>query len=318
MVKCRFLGEFTLFMISTLIQMAGLISCGIVWRQIRPGGLDAGETRRVLTTVVYYLLLPAMVVLVLVEADIGISSLQFTLLGVSCVLFGMAVTWLVGKLFNIRNVRLGALILAASFPNVTYLGLPVLEQTFGSWARSIAIQLDLFAAGPLLFTLGIIIAAHYGTDSANKKRSVLSSLNAPPFWAAAIAVLLNVNQVVIPESLLGILSRLSDAVVPLMLFSLGLALNWQVVKWHNVPFVIPVIIIKLFLMPLFAVGLISFLNIAAAHQTPAIMEMAMPSMVLGLVFCDRYRLDTSLYAMAVTVTTVLSLFTLPFWYRVSV
>jgi predicted permease len=46
----------------------------------------------------------------------------------------------------------------------------------------------------------------------------------------------------------------------------------------------------------------------------AILEMAMPSMVLGIVFCDRYQLDTSLYAMAVTVTTVLSLFTLPFWY----
>ena len=35
------------------------------------------------------------------------------------------------------------MILAAGFPNVTYLGLPVLEQTFGSWARSVVIQIDL-------------------------------------------------------------------------------------------------------------------------------------------------------------------------------
>jgi predicted permease len=40
----------------------------------------------------------------------------------------------------------------------------------------------------------------------------------------------------------------------------------------------------------------------------------MPSMVLGIVFCDRYGLDTALYAAAVTVTTALSLITLPFWY----
>jgi len=45
--------------------------------------------------------------------------------------------------------------------------------------------------------------------------------------------------------------------------------------------------------------------------------MAMPCMVLGIVFCDRYQLDGSLYAMAVTVTTLLSLVTLPFWYQIA-
>jgi predicted permease len=40
----------------------------------------------------------------------------------------------------------------------------------------------------------------------------------------------------------------------------------------------------------------------------------MPSMVLGIVICDRYRLDTALYAMVVTLTTALSLVTLPAWF----
>ncbi len=60
------------------------------------------------------------------------------------------------------------MILAAAFPNVTYLGLPVLEQTFGSWARSVVIQIDLFATAPLLFTVGIMIVRHYGEDSDRK------------------------------------------------------------------------------------------------------------------------------------------------------
>ena len=45
------------------------------------------------------------------------------------------------------------------------------------------------------------------------------------------------------------------------------------------------------------------------------MESAMPSMVFGIVFCDRYNLDVSLYATAATVTTMLSLLTLPAWYQ---
>ena len=44
------------------------------------------------------------------------------------------------------------------------------------------------------------------------------------------------------------------------------------------------------------------------------MEAAMPSMVIGVVICDRYGLDTSVYAAAVTVSTLLSLITLPMWY----
>jgi len=37
-------------------------------------------------------------------------------------------------------------------------------------------------------------------------------------------------------------------------------------------------------------------------------------MVLGLVICDQFNLDTALYAVTVTVTTALSLLTLPLWY----
>ena len=40
----------------------------------------------------------------------------------------------------------------------------------------------------------------------------------------------------------------------------------------------------------------------------------MPSMVLGIVLCERYGLDTVRYAQAVTVTTLISMLTLPAWF----
>jgi len=56
--------------------------------------------------------------------------------------------------------------------------------------------------------------------------------------------------------------------------------------------------------------------LANPQRAAALLDMAMPSMVLGVVLCDRYRLDSSLYAAAVTVTTGLSLLSLPFWFGV--
>jgi predicted permease len=305
-----------LLMNSTLIQMTLLIACGVSWRILKPAGIRAKYVRHVLTTVVYYLLLPAMILDVLWTADIGLHTFHFTLLGVSSILFAIGISWLVGTLFKFNGKRLGAMILAAAFPNVTYLGLPVLEQTFGDWARSVVIQMDLFAASPVLFTIGIMIARHYGDDPAEKPKSALSFFNAPPFWAAAIAVILNLNGLVAPVWFTGVLQKLSATVVPLMLFSLGLALNWKAVTFRNIPYVTPVILIKMLLMPIFAIALAGYLPIEGKYKAAAVLDLAMPSMVLGIVFCDRYRLDSALYAMTVTLTTALSLITLPFWHGV--
>ncbi len=299
-----------------LIQMTMLMACGTAWRYAKPAGLSAEQTRLVLTTLVYYLLLPAMVLEVLWVADIGWHSFQYTLLGIACVFLAMLCIWGVGALFKFEDRRLGAMILAAAFPNVTYLGLPVLEQTFGSWARSVVIQMDLFAVTPFLFTVGIMVARHYGEASLEKPRPVWLFFNAPPFWAAAVAVLLNINGCVPPVWLLGVLQKLSLAVVPLMLFSLGLALSWKAISLRNIPYVTPVIIIKLLLMPVFGITLVQFLPIAGDYSVAAVLDLSMPSMVLGIVICDRFRLDSALYAMAVTVTTAISLITLPFWHGV--
>jgi predicted permease len=289
--------------------------CGAGWRFAKPAGLTAEQTRQVLTTVVYYLLLPAMVLEVLWSADIGLHSFQYTLLGVGSIVFAMLCLWLIGALFKFEDRRLGSMILAGAFPNVTYLGLPVLEQTFGHWSRSVVIQMDLFATTPLLFTAGVMVARHYGEEAAEKPKSLWLFFNAPPFWAAAVAVMLNLNGLVAPVWFSGVLQKLSASVVPLMLFSLGLALSWKAVTVRNIPYVIPVIAIKMALMPLFAMLLVRQLPIAFEYQAAAVLDLSMPSMLLGIVFCDRYRLDSSLYAMAVTLTTAISLITLPFWHR---
>lgn len=288
--------------------------CGAGWRFAKPAGLSAEQTRQVLTTVVYYLLLPAMVLEVLWSADIGLHSFQYTLLGVGSIVFAMCCIWVVGALFRFEDRRMGAMILAAAFPNVTYLGLPVLEQTFGSWARSVVIQMDFFAVTPLLFTVGVMVARHYGEESSEKPKSLWLFFNTPPCWAAIVAVILNIFGFIAPVWFSGVLQKLSAAVVPLMLFSLGLALSWKAVTVRNIPYVIPVMVIKMALMPLFAMILVGFLPIVGEFRAAAVLDLSMPSMLLGIVFCDRYKLDSSLYAMAVTVTTAISLITLPFWH----
>lgn len=301
---------------TTLIQMTVLMLCGAGWRLFPQRGLSADQTRLALTSVVYYVFLPAMVLEVLWQADIGRQSFQYSALGCSTMVAGVALAWLVAKAGKFKRPQTGAMILAAAFPNVTYLGLPVLEQTLGPWTRSVVIQLDLFAAAPMVFTLGIGLARHYGSGGDEKPKSLFGFFNAPPFWAAFLAVALNLNQIAQPDWLAGLLQKMSAAVAPLMIFSLGLALSWRVVRLRTLPYVAPVVALKLLLLPWLAWHSADWLQLQGQYKAAAVLDLAMPSMVLGVVLCDRYRLDSALYATAVTVTTGLSLLSLPFWYEI--
>ncbi len=303
-------------MIEVLLQMGALIICGIVWRRVRPGKLEPMATRKVLTSLVYYLLLPALVLSVLWRADLGTGSLMIAGAAAVAVVIGMLVSLLICRACKTGSAQAGALILAATFPNATYLGLPVLEATFGPWARSIAIQYDLFACTPLLFTLGIWVAARLGTGDSSEPRGFAALLRIPALWAAMAAITLNVLAVPMPEVIKGFLQLLERGVVPLMLFSLGLSLEWRQSGWRVLPMVAPVVLIRMFVVPaLVLAGLVMLgADMSGEVRAAIIMESAMPCMVLGLVICDQFNLDTALYAVAVTVTTALSLVTLPLWY----
>jgi predicted permease len=301
-------------MLEVLIQMGGLILCGIVWRVLRPAGLEPVQTRRVLTSVVYYLLLPALVLSVLWQAELDSTTWLIALSATFTILCGLLLSSLFCRVCTTPPAISGAVILAATFPNVTYLGLPVLEATFGPWARSVAIQFDLFACTPLLFTVGVLIAARHSATQTGTSGMTRELLRIPALWAGIAAVTLNLLGIGMPSVLAGFLELLERGVVPLMLFSLGLSLQWDRAQWQTLPTVVPVLLVRLLLVPAITSLFASTVGLSGDWYAAVVMEAAMPSMVLGIVFCDRYNLDVSLYATAVTVTTVCSMATLPLWY----
>jgi predicted permease len=305
-------------MFEVLVQMTGLIVCGIAWRVFKPAGLEPAQTRKVLTSLVYYLLLPALVLSVLWKAELGNTTLLIALSAAFAVAVGMGLSILSCRACKSSPPVAGAVILAATFPNATYLGLPVLEAAFGPWARGVAIQYDLFACTPLLFTLGILVASRYGNTAEMARNMAGELLRIPALLAAVLAVLLNIMEVPSHAVLDGLLGLLERGVVPLMLFSLGLSLEWNRAHWQTLPSVIPVVLLRLFIVPAIILLFASVIGLTGEWKAAVVLETAMPSMVLGIVFCDRYNLDVSIYAAAVTITTVLSLLTLPMWYQLLV
>ncbi|MDH4228248.1 MAG: AEC family transporter [Nitrospirota bacterium] len=299
-------------MIDVLIQMTALIALGAVWRHLRPLGLEADATRRAVTGVVYVLFLPALVLAVLWTAPLGLDALRTAVTAAVGVAGGMLLGWGASRATGLDRAATGAMILACGYPNTTYLGLPVLEATFGPWARGVAIQYDLFACTPLLLTVGILIARSHGEGEFEPPLKAL--LSVPPLWAAILGVGLNLAGVTCPVWLHGLLALMAAGVVPLMLFSLGLGLAFGALSARRLPRLAPVAVIQLALVPLLVWGVGKAVGLHGQSLSAVVLEGAMPSMVLGVVICDRFRLDTGLYAAAVALTTALSVGTLPLWF----
>jgi len=288
-----------------------LILCGAAWRLLRPAGLDGDQTRRVLTAVVYYLFLPALILKLMSRFQPGVESLRISLYGAAVMGLGglMSLAFLAWRRVPPRQA--GAFWLAVSFPNVTFLGLPVLLEIFGDWAALLVIQLDMFAFTPLVLTVGIFAARAFGGGGHGNHFATL--LRVPPLWAAAVAIGMSVAGWRWPPWALEFLNLLARGVTPLMLLSLGLALDWRALSWRLWPSIIPVVLFKLVLMPLFGWWLAYHLGFAGDRAVALVLEAGMPSMLFGVVLCDRYGLDSRLYAVLVTVTTLLSIVTLPLW-----
>lgn len=301
-------------MIIALIQMSLLIACGTFWKSHAPDHIATHAHRRALTDLVFYILLPALVLDVIWKTPLDSTSLKISLLAISGLAIGLIVMWVVTRVIAVTNKQIGALLLAASFPNATYLGLPVLDQVIGSHSRATVLQYDLFACTPILLSVGVLIAQYY--SSANTKVNPLRELiKVPPLWAITLGIALNLSGIEQPQILGSSLSLLAGGVVPLMLIVLGMSIRWHSLRLKFLKLLLPVVLISLVVIPFAVFNMSHLIGMTAESSIIVSLVAGMPTMVFGIVICERYQLDSELYAAGVTLTTLCSLITLPLWFQ---
>lgn len=300
-------------MLSVMLQMSVLIAIGIGWQRIAPKHIPVLSHRRALTDLVFYILLPALVLDVMWRAPLNIDSLKISITALSSIFVSLLLMWIIVRFLNINKAQKGALLIAATFPNSTYLGLPVTAQALGDWSQAIVLQYDLFACTPVVLTVGILIAHHFG-DSSSEIHPIRELTKVPPLWALLIACLLNLGNIPQPTAIHNALGILGGGVVPLMLIALGMSIRWDTLKLKYIPALLPVCVIALIIAPIVASTVGTALQLPPNTFMTSVILAAMPTMIFGIVLCERYQLDSGLYAAAVFLTTALSIASLTIWF----
>jgi predicted permease len=306
-------------MFQVMLQMALLIAVGVLWQRLAPQHMPALAHRRALTDLVFYILLPALVLDILWQAPFDASTISIALTALCRLAVAASCMWLtlqvLQRVMAVSRAQQGALMLAATFPNATYMGLPVTSEVLGDWTHEIVLKFDLFACTPILLSLGMLMAQSYGQPG-QQSHPIKELMRVPPLSALVLATALNLGDIPQPIMIGHALHTLAGGVVPLMLIALGMSIRWDTFKLKLIPLLLPVCVIGLLIAPLAAMYAARWLGLHDHLLTACILLAAMPTMVFGIVICERYKLDGALYAAAVFLSTLLSIASLSLWFSI--
>jgi predicted permease len=299
---------------AVLLSFALIIALGLLWRWRQPDAATVETVRASIHTLVFTICLPALCLQVLSRTPLTAGLLRVPLVAAVSIVGGMVLAMAVYGVLSRRGRvgprAAGALVLAATFGNVTYLGLPVLTERFGADGAAYAILFDLFASTPLLWLVGVGVAGHYGAGKPFALLEALRTLIAlPPIWGCAAGVVLAQGGWTLPVAVQQAIALLAAPVVPLMVFSIGLAL--QRPRWDRLLVLLPAVGIKLAVVPALAFLAGRALGLTDTLLAACTLEGAMPTMVLALIIARRFGLDEGLTALTIAVTTACSVVTLP-------
>lgn len=183
-----------------------------------PLGLQA----RTLSRYAYYLLVPAFVFDVLIDAELSLGD-ALTMIGYGLLIQSAAVllAFVVARALRRPPAMVAAFVLLAGFPNVGNFGFPIIEFHLGSEALSLATVyfLVMMTSG---FVIGVAAAAWV---RGGRLGAVVAVLRTPAILALIPALLVNVTDLALPLALTRVTGLLGAAMVPTMLITLGVQIR---------------------------------------------------------------------------------------------
>jgi predicted permease len=216
-----------------------------------------------------------------------------------------------GRLFRWPRPTVGALLMLAPLGNTSFLGIPMLQALLGGESIPYALVYD--QAGSFLAVVLYLpfVAAFYAGEGPFSWHGVVRRIFTFPPMIAALAVFLTWTMPR-PDWLQSSLFRLSETLVPVAMVAVGLQLESRLPRGLVQPFVAGMVL-KMGVLPLFALLLIHWLGMSGLPAQTALLEAAMPTMITAGMVAASHGLQPRLAAAMVGWGVILSFVTLPGW-----
>lgn len=271
------------------------------------------ETGIVLNQYVLFVALPALVLqkIPLLEFSSQLWLPAITPWVLLVVVAGLII--LAGKIWHWEKTTVGALLVVLPLGNTSFLGFPMVEAFFGDQALPYAMIYDQAGSFLALATYSTILAAWYNPNATTPTAGQIIKrvLTFPSFVALILALCL--KSVTYPAFFSLVLDSLAATLVPVIMIAVGFQFRLQLDNKEAKPLIFA-LGIKLFLMPLLALGFLSIFHPDPLLLQVVVFEAAMPPMVSAGAIAIGAGLALRLVPALVGLGLLLSFISLPLWY----
>lgn len=258
----------------------------------------------------------------LIFSALSHSTLEWKYLLLFLIMFGvelclLLIAWLVGRFLQLEAPKMGAFLLVSAFGSSALLGYALIVVLFPHDAAALSegVFVSELGVGLPLFTVGVMVAMHYGRSSGDTQH--LWS-NAALFFRSPIfvAILLGLLWSFSPLGTRGpVITPLFDAVdivahanTFLVTLTVGVLLSFSSLR-PILGIALATMLLKLLLSPAIVFLPASLMGLESWQMQVLLLEAAMPSAMLSVVLSKQYGCDAELAAQLVFITLVGSLFT---------
>lgn len=286
--------------INVILPVFGIVALGF----LVGGKLELQA--RTLTRAAYYVFVPAFIFQAISGADIPIdSALKMIAFIVIAHLLAAFTAGGIGRALGRSKEMIAAFVMIASFGNVGNYGLAVIRFRLGD--ASIAPASIYFVA--ITVTAFIICVGAAGWANGGSKGAVWGVVKTPALWATVPALIVSTGDLTVPLMLSRMIGLLADAMIPVMLFALGL----QLLEQKKVSLSGDVVLatgIRLLLAPALAFLVALPFVFEPLEQTAGILQAGMPTAILVAIIAKENEIVPEFVTSVVVVSTLASLVTL--------
>jgi predicted permease len=213
----------------------------------------------------------------------------------------------IGWLMRRSREMIAAYVMIAVFGNVGNFGLAVIKFRLGEAA--IAPATIYFVV--IVITAFIVCVGAAGWARDGRKGALGGLLRTPALWASIPALVVAQGDVSVPLMLNRMIGLLAEAMIPVMLFALGL----QLLEQKRVIFSVDVVVAtsaRLLLVPGIAFLLAAFFHLRHIEDAAGILQAGMPVAILAAIISKEYDIAPQFVTSVVLISTLASLVTLTF------
>jgi len=271
------------------------------------------DTDRSLNLYVIYIALPALILLQVPSLHFNASMLITVVMPWLVVLVSAMLVLVMARLAHWPRETTGALLLVVPLGNTSFLGIPMVEQFFGTDAIRYAILYDQFGSFLALSSYGTLILAMYGKGARQGWSDVLVRIiTFPPFIALVAALLIPMEPLL--SALHAMLTMAAGSLVPVVLVAIGFQMQLFLPRHDILPFVTG-LLVRLVVTPLLFIAACRLFHLTGPAVQVSLFETAMPSMVTAGALASIAGLKPGLTSALVGFGIVCSFVTLPFLFH---